>query len=405
MSTVEQTLRPRSHRDPGVRAYPFPAKAWLALSNDPDCTRWEEWEQIHALIYDELGLPFSDAAFIRSFNQVIPDQVDLDRHPEILTLHAHDTMHTWGDYLWAGARGFHRPDAEEGLRTLQQLGFSPRVWIDHGFFQGNMLHISRYGALPSIVDRSGHAYPNQAYTLDLVRQAGVRYLWDGTITPVLGQDRSVSNWQLHRAREQRTTLAAMKRGSEVLRTWFGDEQPRYHNEAHHAHRFPDGQVFRVFQRYGHWDDADIDGLARTLAPTRMDELVSTGGTCIAYTHLGKRHASRTGRGPHVPAATKEALRYVRDRWKQGALELSSVSRMLDYLVLRDHAEVDLGANTFTLRPDGITFQELKPEDLRGHRFTVRGLRLQRLRVLCGDADVPFSTLDHGSEGLTITLEG
>lgn len=403
MSSADPSLRPLSRRDPNVRPYPFPAKAWLTLSNDPDNTRWPDWQELHRIIFEELELPFADSVFIKSYNEILKEQVDLAGHPEILAKHAHDTLHTWGDYQWAGARGFHRPDAVEALATIKGLGFTPRVWIDHSYFQGNMLHVSRYGSMPMISDRSGHSYPNPAYTLDLVKEAGVRYLWDGTITPVLGQDRPMSSWQLHRAREQSTTRVAMRRGQEVLRSWLGDERPRYHNEAHHAHHFPDGQVFRVFQRYGHWDDADVDGLARTLAPERMDELIAMGGTCIAYTHLGKRNASRGDSDSHVPAATVNALRHVRRRWKEGSLAVSSTSRMLDYLVLRDRIIVDTAANTVDLRPDGITFQTLMPNDLAGHRFTVRSVKADGLRVLCDGKEVQAELKDNGPEGVTITF--
>lgn len=404
MSIADSSLRPLSRRDPNVRSYPFPASAWLTLSSDPDNTRWPDWQELNAIIFEELGLPFADSVFIKSYNEILKDQVDLTDHPEILSRHAHDTLHTWGDYLWAGARGFHRPDAEAALRKIKELGFTPRIWIDHSYFQGNMLHVSRYGSMPTIADRSGHIYPNPAYTLDLVKEAGVRYLWDGTITPVLGQDRPMSSWQLHRAREQSTTRVAMRRGQEVLRSWLGDERPRYHNEAHHAHRFPDGQVFRVFQRYGHWDDADIDGLAKTMAPGKIDELMAIGGTCIAYTHLGKRHSGRPPSDKHVPAPTVAALRHVRDRWKEGRLEVSSTSRMLDYLVLRDAIRVNMASNTVEFRPDGITFQSLHPSDLTGQRFTVRSVKAKGLKVLCDGKEVVVELIDNGPEGVTISFQ-
>ena len=55
-------------------AFPYPFKAWLALSNDPDNTTLERFHQIDHFIWKELRLPFGDAVFIRSFNQNLTDQ-------------------------------------------------------------------------------------------------------------------------------------------------------------------------------------------------------------------------------------------------------------------------------------------------------------------------------------------
>jgi hypothetical protein len=48
--------------------------------------------------------------------------------------------------------------------------------------------------------------------------------------------------------------------------------------------------------------------------------------------------------------------------------VSSTSRLLDYLILRDHARVTDGCIDF--RPDGIRFETLTATDLEGHAFGV-----------------------------------
>ncbi|WKZ67013.1 MAG: hypothetical protein QY325_03580 [Flavobacteriales bacterium] len=371
-------------RDRHLRAYPYPYTAWLALSSDPDNTTIADWTELNATIWQELGLPFGDTVFLRSYNRNLPDQVDAHRHPEILQAHPHDTLHTWGDYMWAGAKAFDRADAEEALAMMRRLGLQPRVWVDHSMFPGNMLHNSRQGSFPRIVDASGHVYPNPLYTLDLVRQAGIRYLWDGTITPVLGQDRPLSRWKVHRAHGRQLTRSVSNYTkymvSKALGVGTGFRAQFRDNAAYRPHRFPDGSMLYTFQRHGTWEEADIDGLGRLLSGERLDQLARHGGTCILYTHLGKRRVYRVGEPRHIPEHSMASLRGLAERWHKGRIQLSSVSHLLDYLVLRDHVRVDHEARTVSFVPDGIAFERIDAAALRGHRFTLRGINPGQVTV-------------------------
>lgn len=398
-------------RDRRVRAYPWPGTAWLALSSDPDNTLIEDWRELDRVIWKELGLPFADSLFIRSFNLNLPEQVDLYRYPEILGAHAHDTIHTWGDYVWSGPKAFERIDAIEARETLARHGFKPRVWADHGLFMGNMLHNHRYGALPTISDASGHVYPNPLYTLDIVKHVGVRYLWDGTLTPVLGQDRPLSTWRMHlqRATSMGTGLSNytkhwVGRSLGVGLTFRGQFQD---NAAYRVQRFADGNTFYTFQRHGDWADADIDGLGRLIAPERVERLIADGGTCILYTHLGKRPADRMHEAGHIPETTLAGLRHVRDRWRDSALHLSSVSRLMDHLVLRDHLSIDDEAGVVRFHADGIAFTEVDAGELAGHRFSFHRMRTPAMQWKAfGTSGVLSPRVeDHGKAGFTLHFDG
>ena len=72
----------------------------------------------------------------------------------ILPAHPHDTMHTWGDFMFGREKSFDRADAETHLGILQRLGTKPRVWVDHSMFIGNMIHFHRYGSMPRFTDAS-----------------------------------------------------------------------------------------------------------------------------------------------------------------------------------------------------------------------------------------------------------
>lgn len=377
---------PVKRRDPSVQALPYPYKAWLALSSDPDNTLWPDWQELDRVIWQELGLPFADSFFIRSYNQHIKGQVDLHDHPEILAAHPHDTMHTWGDFMFGREKSFDRSDAEAHFAQLQRLGIAPRVWVDHSMFIGNLLHMHPYGSTPEFTDASGHRYSNPLYSLDLAHAAGVRYVWDGTITPVVGQDRPISLWRRHRQRGASGKAALGNYLKHVTGERLGvgrsfrDQFPS--NDAYSVRKFADGRSLYVFSRYGHWAKADIDGLGDLLAPERMSELIGNGGTCIAYTHLGKRPVERMNATTHIPANTLAALRGVKKHFEQRELMVSSVSDLLDQLVLRDHIAVDVPKNQVTFKADSIAFTTVDAKALNGRSFSFKsqGLDPAKLRV-------------------------
>lgn len=377
------TLRsePRIARSLGrgihLLAYPPPYRSWLTLSNDPDCTTWERWRELHEVIWTELGLPFADSFFLFTYNDAIPHQVSVAEHPEILTAHAHDTMHTWGDYTMSRQRLFNRDEARAGLALLSDSGIMPRIWTDHSNFTGNLLHRGQYGALASIKDASGHSYENFVYSLDLIRQAGVRYVWDGShYTRVLGQDRKISRQEWYAAAHGNGLKSKMIAAADViagtvlrrlqsqLATYTADI-----NSAYYPHTFPDQQTFYLLRRYVHWELADIDGFGEVMAPATIDRLIENQGTCVAYTHLGKQRANRPACATHVPPATRQALEHVARRHGEGSLMLSSTSHLLDYLVLRDHAELD--GERLDFRADGVRYIELRPADLAGMEFGIK----------------------------------
>ncbi|MDB4906547.1 MAG: hypothetical protein JWO05_1331 [Gemmatimonadetes bacterium] len=348
----------------------------MTVCNDPDNTTVDAWQQVHELIWEELGLEWSDGLFVLSRNDALPDQVSLARDGDSLLRHPHDVIHTWGDFVGSRGRVFGREDAHVAMGLLERHGIRPRVWSDHATFEGNVMHERGLGASPMREDASGHRYENGAYTLDLIQAAGVRYLWDGEITNFIGQDvpvRRVDRLQelgvpAWRARAM-SALAFLGRP-----LWRAVDARRFRvdreNRQYRRHAFPDGREFYVFRRYGEWKLADIDGLATILAPGRLDMLESRQGTCVIYTHLGKRRADRASGPRHVPEATRTALSDLARRRDAGTMILSSTSRLLDYLVLRDHARLDPRTGTIAFEPDGLRFSSLSAEILSAFAFGV-----------------------------------
>ncbi len=375
----------------GLLAFPPPYRAWITVSNDPDGTEIRGWEELHELIWKELALPFADSFFLCNYNEHWKDQVNVQDYPEILRAHPHDTMHTWGDYTQSRTRRFCRDDAVGSLRTLQRLGVTPSVWTDHSNFSGNLMHRTSGGARPFYVDASGHRYENFDYSLNLIRETGVRFIWDGKLVTLVGQDRPVSLNEYY----AQSTPRILKRSLRVCAHPVFQAVKRYRtgqnpsdrselNTQYFKKSFPDGQVFYCFRRYGFWDLADIDGFGRLISAEFLQKLIAVQGTAIIYTHLGKRPAARINDRKHIPAGTVKALEGLAEQFATGNIMVSSTSRLLQYLILRDHALVK--RQTIDFQPDGIVFNTLCPKDLAGIDFGVYS-DTKAFSVFCNGSDV------------------
>lgn len=353
-----------------VLKYPYPFKAWLSISNDPDNTDLETWRELDQLIFKELQLDWANVVFLFSHNKNLPNQVNVSDHPEIANQPI-DGIHTWGDFVHAGAKGFSREDAQAGLALLRKYRMQPLIWVDHSRFAGNFIHNKGWGAKPTHTDQSGVTYTVYEYSLDLATAAGVRYIWDGELASFIGQDRKVRlrDWL------QPYSLTGKIRyiWNHLLPIVTGRLIPPDGNVLLTKKQFPDGQQLYLFKRYGFWKEADIVGLAKVIAPANIDELLQKEGAMIAYTHLGKKRPN-FNENKHVPEATRACLQYIKKKSIEKQLLFSPVSKLLDYVVLRNHLEVS--KEDIVFRPDGIRFNTLTATDLKGFTFSFSGVQPQ-----------------------------
>lgn len=384
-----------------IEKYPHPYRSWLTVSNDPDVTDIETWHAWNDFLFKELKLPWANALFLFSFNKNLPRQVSLSGYPEIAGQPI-DGLHTWGDFVHAAEVGFSRDYAEKGLELLEQHGIRPKVWIDHSRFTGNMLHNNTWGSIPSYKDSAGLEYTVFEYSLDLVEKAGIRYIWDGNLTQIVGQDRDHS--VMDRFQDSPPLKRVLQTARAMARSPFqkqGRNSAKGGNSAYFRHEFPDGRVFYCFRRFGRWRDADILGISRIISKQNIDRLIHNRGVMVAYTHLGKINQEAKGPGI-IPAETQDCFRYVRRKMNEGLLKFSSLSHLLDYLVLRDHADID--GYRVRFKSDGIRFHSLDLGQLVGFDFTLCGVeKPEKVSVSVDGADVPFKLTDNGQGLVTLSF--
>jgi hypothetical protein len=353
-----------------ILKYPYPYKAWFTLAGDPDHTTLDKWNEIHNLIWDELKLPFSDSLFVTSYNDHIPNQVNLKEYGDGILKHNYDTIHTWGDYIYSKHKVFTRNDAIEAVKVLKKYDLNPLVWVDHSSFVGNYVKNSNLGIKPFFKDAAGYVYENFAYTFDISHDLGIRYLWDGNLTCRIGLKPDIGCKE-----EEHIIIGYIFK---ILKSWFSRffkwELRKIETKTEHALNViepEEGKKLYSFIRYGTWNEAHINGVPSLINEKRLKKLVQSEGVCYFYTHLGKTEASKAGVEPFFPDESKEAFRLLRRFYDDKLLNLSPLSVLLDYIVLKNHVEIDNKKNEIRFSTDGIRYDKLRRRDMAGHVFSFK----------------------------------
>jgi hypothetical protein len=326
---------------------PYPYKCWLSISNDPDNTSENAWVELNNFIFEELNLNWANSIFPVNRNLNLPDQVSLEKHPFIASQPA-DTIHTWGDFVHSGSHGFSRIEADYSLKLLKNWNINPRIWVDHSRFLGNLIHGKiNLGGKKSHVDASGIRYLNYEYTADMIHDLGIRYIWDGELTPIIGQNRKLSISDIKQI-GLKNFIKAKKNNKLLKRVKFEEYE------------------FYSFKRYGNWKLADILGLSQIITEEYLLKLISTNSFSIIYTHLGKRNPNQKNKN-HIPQETIFALKNLIRRINNKEIIFTPVSKMLDYNILISNLVTVQDRIYFN--SDKIRFDRIIESDLSGFSFS------------------------------------
>ncbi len=350
--------------------YPYPYKAWFTLSNDPDHTTLERWNKLHQLIWSKLELPFSDSLFVKSYNDYVPNQINLFEHRQLIMRHSYDTIHTWGDYVYSKDKVFTRKDAVEAVEIINEFNIKPIIWVDHSSFTGNFIKNSNWGTKTYHIDAAGHKYKNFVYTLDLAYDLGIRYVWDGYLVQKLNQQPNV-----FRKKNAHKVISDFfyKHLKGFLSRIFKVNITRDENAVLKKYGlkiidFDDGKRMYSFRRCGTWNEAHIDGIPKIVNEISLNKLVKNGGVCFLYTHLGKKMADANN-DEHITKETIDSFSLLKKYYEDKLINMSSFSKLLDYIILKEYLSINNDRNELKFLPDGIRYANLKSSDLKGHCFS------------------------------------
>lgn len=232
-----------------------------------------------------------------------------------------DCLHSYGDLATT------RAHAGRALDELARYDCQFSVWIDHA------RAVTNFGAdiMHGHGDEPGHA----AYHADLTLAHGIKYIWRGRVTSVIGQDRPFALRGIAHARHPiASTRTLAKEATKRCLAALGNRKFAAHrgNRLFSQGQLRDGQSRPEFIRcnpcWGGVSSHDRgDGIHEVLTRRYLDRLAARGAPSILYTHLGKldRNSDRRALSPAAIAAFRLLAEYHRS----GRIFVTTTARLLE----------------------------------------------------------------------------
>jgi len=238
-----------------------------------------------------------------------------------------DCLHSFGDLATD------REHAGRALDDLTKHNCRLAVWIDHAVAPSN------FGS--DIMRGFGDVCGHRAYHADLSISYGIRYVWRGRVTSVIGQDRPSTLKGVWNGRHPAASFRTLaKEGAKLALSRNGRSRYQMHGSnrvARPAHLRNGTAVIEFLRCNPHWGGVSrcdtADGIADVLTTSFLDRLVQRRSCCVLYTHLGKRRR-RDGEGV-LGTAALDCFRQLAERQSSGDVLITTTRRLLDYCHTRD----------------------------------------------------------------------
>jgi len=245
-----------------------------------------------------------------------------------------DCLHSYGDLATT------RAHAARALEEFARHGCCLEVWVDHAVAPSN------FGA--DIMHGSGDVPGSPVYHADLTCSYGVKYVWRGRVTSVIGQDvRRSLRGVFHPRHPLGAARTLAKEAAKGLLARRGHVKYAMHgpNRVLRRTHLRDGREAYEFLRCNpYWGGvqhgATADGIADVLTPRMLRRLIDRGGVCVLYTHLGKVREPREPFGRRTHAA----FRRLAEHYQRGEILVTTTRRLLGYCRMVREIEVETHAN-------------------------------------------------------------
>lgn len=369
-----------------LRRFPYPYKAMVAICSDLDGTlSLDHYLGIVRFLNSEQQTPAGQGIGLEVGNSIYFDMPDSQFAywntddsgraivRELIKSGHIDCFHSFGDLAET------RQHAERALCDLEEHGCRLECWVDHSIAATN------FGS--DIMRGSGDVVGSPAYHADITYEHGVRFVWRGRVTSIIGQDRRRSIWNnvspKHPIASARTTAKEIGKG--VLAK-VGNAKYALHGDNALARRtrLRDGNTVYEFLRCNpHWKGVTAgdtaDGFSEILTEKLLDCLVRRRGTSILYTHLAKTVDKRRIFGQE----TVKALHVLAEFSDRKDVLVTTTRRILGFwvtsrLITASHS---LEGGVDSVRIDTSPVREANmPCELDGLSFYVRDSSTARIIV-------------------------
>jgi len=369
-----------------IRRFPYPYKAMVAICSDLDGTPdRDHYLNIIRFLNTEDETPAGRGVGLEVGNTLYFDMPDNqfaywntdDLGREIvrnLIRSGHiDCFHSFGDLATS------REHAKRALHELEEHDCRIECWVDHAVAATN------FGA--DIMRGSGDVRDTPAYHADLSYRHGVRFVWRGRVTSVIGQDRRRSINNLFSLRNPASSVrTAAKELAKGILARTGNSKFAMHGtndlarQAHLRDGHPVCEFMRCNPHFGGVSAGDTaDGFGEVLNDTFLERLIDRRGSSILYTHLGKTHEPGSIFGRNIV----EALHKLADAADQGEILVATTRRLLGFWLARKSIVVTKSCDkqVETVQIDTSSLRESDmPCDLGGIAIFVEDSKSARLFI-------------------------
>ena len=330
----------------GLRPWPYPYRAALAICSDLDETPTaDEYLELARFLNTGEATRFGRGVNLEVGNTIYFDMPGSQfsywnadararaRVRAIIQSGHIDCLHSFGDLADT------RQHAARALDELARHECALKVWIDHAVAPTN------FGG--DIMRGSGDVPGSPAFHADLTHAFGIEYVWRGRVTSVIGQDveRRLAGIASP-AHPVASGITVAKEAVKGLVALGGSAKyaPHKSNLVMWQSTLRSGQPVIEFLRSNpSWAGVSVheslDGLGEVVHERTLGRLIERQGACVLYTHLGK--TAQPGRS--LAPGTRRALDLIADARDTGELLVTTTRRLLDFC--RAKREVSWTAST------------------------------------------------------------
>jgi hypothetical protein len=335
MVSSPSTLNPQPSTRVQRRRFPYPYRAALAICSDldetPDADTYFELARFLNTREDTsmgpgVGLEVGNSIYFDMppghFSYWNTDEANREKLRALIKSGHIDCLHSFGDLATT------RAHAARALEELDKHGCRFKVWVDHAVAPTN------FGS--DIMCGHGDEIGHPAYHADLTLAHGIRYVWRGRVTSVIGQDSarsslfsSMDSVPYHPSSAFRPF---MKEAVKQVLGRVGHEKYALHatNRAGTFAALRDGSPIVEFLRCNpHPCGLDFGdtgfGIPEVLTRDFLDRLVERESCCFLYTHLGKLQ------GRQFSQTAMEAFRLLGQYEEEKKILVTTTRRLLDHL--------------------------------------------------------------------------
>ena len=321
-----------------LRKFPYPYKAAMAICSDIDgTTSVEEFLEIEKFLNTKeitsmgkgIGLEIGNSFMMYapptcafSYYSAEPENAQIIK--KFIKIGYIDFMHSYGQKA-----DFTRKDAMEAIKELTENGCKVDVWVDHATTVDNLGDDRTFGL--------GDHQDSSAYHADITLAYGIKFVWLGRITMVIGQSVPITLKtfsSIYDSRHPVHSFINMKKefAKNVLAV-FGNMKYAMHKsyDLMRITKLDDGQKVYEFLRFdNHWKGvgrgATSKHLAYVISKRTLTRLKEVGGYMIVYTHLGlNSDCSQV-----IAKETQIALRDLAREYETGNIYITTTSKLLNY---------------------------------------------------------------------------